>query len=114
MSVFACCCLSGRRKDRRPVFLYYVSPSVLVLPPRLIHHERPLLNVFTQPDALPTTITPQPKRIEKAKILIANTSMDTDKIKIFGSRVRVDSMQKARSFFALTLTLDAWLGGSFL
>uniref|UniRef100_A0A8C5W839 T-complex protein 1 subunit beta n=1 Tax=Microcebus murinus TaxID=30608 RepID=A0A8C5W839_MICMU len=32
----------------------------------------------------------QPKRIENAKILIANTRMDTDKIKIFGSRVRVD------------------------
>jgi len=31
----------------------------------------------------------QPKRLENAKILIANTSMDTDKIKIFGSRVRV-------------------------
>ncbi|XP_072123557.1 T-complex protein 1 subunit beta [Mobula birostris] len=36
----------------------------------------------------------QPKRIENAKILIANTSMDTDKIKIFGSRVRVDSTAK--------------------
>lgn len=36
----------------------------------------------------------QPKRIEKAKIMIANTSMDTDKVKIFGSRVRVDSMAK--------------------
>jgi T-complex protein 1 subunit beta len=36
----------------------------------------------------------QPKRIENARILIANTAMDTDKIKIFGSRVRVDSMQK--------------------
>lgn len=36
----------------------------------------------------------QPKRMENAKILIANTQMDTDKIKIFGSRVRVDSMQK--------------------
>lgn len=36
----------------------------------------------------------QPKRIEKARILIANTPMDTDKVKIFGSRVRVDSMQK--------------------
>lgn len=35
-----------------------------------------------------------PKRMENAKILIANTSMDTDKIKIFGSRVRVDSAQK--------------------
>lgn len=36
----------------------------------------------------------QPKRIEKAKILLANTAMDTDKIKIYGSRVRVDSMAK--------------------
>ena len=36
----------------------------------------------------------QPKRVENAKILIANTAMDTDKIKIFGSRVRVDSMAK--------------------
>jgi T-complex protein 1 subunit beta len=36
----------------------------------------------------------QPKRIENAKILIANTPMDTDKIKIYGSRVRVDSFAK--------------------
>lgn len=36
----------------------------------------------------------QPKRIENAKIMIANTPMDTDKIKIYGSRVRVDSMAK--------------------
>ena len=36
----------------------------------------------------------QPKRIENAKILIANTPMDTDKIKIYGARVRVDSMAK--------------------
>ncbi|SAL99533.1 hypothetical protein [Absidia glauca] len=35
-----------------------------------------------------------PKRIENAKILIANTPMDTDKIKIFGARVRVDSTGK--------------------
>ena len=35
-----------------------------------------------------------PKRIENAKILIANTPMDTDKIKIYGARVRVDSMTK--------------------
>lgn len=34
----------------------------------------------------------QPKRIENAKILIANTPMDTDKIKVFGSRVRVESV----------------------
>lgn len=36
----------------------------------------------------------QPKRIENPKIMIANTAMDTDKIKIFGSRVRVDSTAK--------------------
>lgn len=36
----------------------------------------------------------QPKRVENAKILIANTPMDTDKIKIFGARVRVDSIAK--------------------
>jgi len=36
----------------------------------------------------------QPKRIENANILIANTSMDTDKIKIYGARVRADSMAK--------------------
>ncbi|KAI8062380.1 T-complex protein 1 subunit beta [Gongronella butleri] len=35
-----------------------------------------------------------PKRVENAKILIANTPMDTDKIKIFGARVRVDSTGK--------------------
>ncbi|KAG7278588.1 hypothetical protein CRUP_013330 [Coryphaenoides rupestris] len=35
-----------------------------------------------------------PKRLENVKILIANTGMDTDKIKIFGSRVRVDSTAK--------------------
>ncbi len=39
----------------------------------------------------------QPKRVEDAKILVANTPMDTDKVKIYGARVRVDSMQKARS-----------------
>ena len=36
----------------------------------------------------------QPKRVEKARILIANTPMDTDKIKVFGSRVRVDGVAK--------------------
>ncbi|KAH7933884.1 hypothetical protein HPB49_018821 [Dermacentor silvarum] len=34
----------------------------------------------------------QPKRVEKARILIANTPMDADKVKIFGSRVRVESL----------------------
>jgi len=33
----------------------------------------------------------QPKRLENPKILIANTAMDTDKIKIFGARLRVES-----------------------
>jgi len=32
----------------------------------------------------------QPKRIENAKILIANTPMDYDKIKIFGAKVEAD------------------------
>lgn len=36
----------------------------------------------------------QPKRIENAKILIANTPMDTDKIKVFGSKISVDSTAK--------------------
>ncbi|KAK6103602.1 T-complex protein 1, beta subunit, putative [Brugia malayi] len=36
----------------------------------------------------------QPKKVENAKILIANTPMDTDKVKVFGSRVRVDSVAK--------------------
>lgn len=35
-----------------------------------------------------------PRRIENAKIMVANTPMDHDKIKIFGSKVRVDSMLK--------------------
>jgi len=33
----------------------------------------------------------QPKRIENARILIANTSMDTDKIKIYSTRAQVES-----------------------
>lgn len=36
----------------------------------------------------------QPKRIENAKILVANTAMDTDKVKIFGARVKVDTTSK--------------------
>ncbi|KAL9091761.1 MAG: hypothetical protein Q9159_001276 [Coniocarpon cinnabarinum] len=36
----------------------------------------------------------QPKRVTNAKILVANTAMDTDKIKIFGARVRVDTTSK--------------------
>lgn len=36
----------------------------------------------------------QPKKIENAKILIANTPMDTDKIKVFNSSVVVDSTAK--------------------
>lgn len=36
----------------------------------------------------------QPMRVENARILLANTAMDTDKVKIFGTRVKVDSMAK--------------------
>lgn len=38
--------------------------------------------------------TNQPKRVENAKILIANTSLDTDKVKIFGTKFKVDSTSK--------------------
>ncbi|MES1916631.1 MAG: T-complex protein 1 subunit beta, partial [Cercozoa sp. M6MM] len=34
----------------------------------------------------------QPRRIENAKILVANTAMDTDKIKIYSAKVRTSSM----------------------
>ena len=36
----------------------------------------------------------QPRRMTNCKILLANTSMDTDKIKMYGSRVRVDGLSK--------------------
>lgn len=32
--------------------------------------------------------------MENCKILIANTPMDTDKVKIYGSKVKVDSVAK--------------------
>jgi len=35
-----------------------------------------------------------PKSLQNAKILIANTPMDTDKIKVFGARVKVDATGK--------------------
>lgn len=34
----------------------------------------------------------QPKRVENPKIMVANTAMDTDKIKIFGGKVKATSM----------------------
>ncbi|ODQ63872.1 hypothetical protein NADFUDRAFT_83964 [Nadsonia fulvescens var. elongata DSM 6958] len=36
----------------------------------------------------------QPKRITNAKILISNTPMDTDKVKIFGAKFKVDATSK--------------------
>lgn len=36
----------------------------------------------------------QPKRVHNARILIANTPMDTDKIKMYGARVRTDSVSR--------------------
>lgn len=36
----------------------------------------------------------QPKKIKNARILIGNTSMDTDKIKIYGARIRVKTISK--------------------
>lgn len=36
----------------------------------------------------------QPKMLKDAKIMIANTAMDTDKVKVFGSRFRVESPEQ--------------------
>lgn len=36
----------------------------------------------------------QPKKVENAKILIANTPLDMDKVKIFGTKFKVDSTSK--------------------
>ena len=36
----------------------------------------------------------QPRTLTNAKILVANTAMDTDKIKIFGAKVKVDSISQ--------------------
>lgn len=36
----------------------------------------------------------QPKYMENVNILVANTALDTDKIKIYGARVRVDAVDK--------------------
>jgi hypothetical protein len=36
----------------------------------------------------------QPSTLHNVTVLVANTSMDTDKIKIYGSRVQVDSIDK--------------------
>ncbi|KAK6463536.1 chaperonin Cpn60/TCP-1 family [Scheffersomyces coipomensis] len=36
----------------------------------------------------------QPKKIKNVKILISNTSMDTDKVKIFGAKFKVNSTSK--------------------
>ena len=35
-----------------------------------------------------------PKRMTECKVLVANTPMDTDKVKIYGSKVKVDSVAK--------------------
>ena len=47
----------------------------------------------------------QPKRLENVNILVANTAMDTDKIKIYGARVRVDSMAKVSNLAGQTLAI---------
>jgi T-complex protein 1 subunit beta len=52
----------------------------------------------------------QPKRVENATILIANTPMDTDKIKIFGARVRVDATGKLADLERAEKVVDFDLG----
>ncbi len=51
----------------------------------------------------------QPKRLENPKILIANTPMDTDKIKIFGSKVRVDSTSKLAEIEETEKVIDRYI-----
>merc|ERR1712042_135489 len=41
----------------------------------------------------------QPQRVENAKILIANTPMDTDKIKVFGNRDVKNLPEEARDLY---------------
>ena len=82
-------CLRRARHWRRPYGLllllavgaFRTGLLLLLLPPHLV-------------PTLPPPPDPQPKRVENARILVANTAMDTDKIKIYGARVRVDSMAK--------------------
>lgn len=56
-----------------------------------------------------------PKKITDAKILIANTAMDADKIKVFGAKVKTDSVdvvaeieevEKVCIFFHLSCPLE--------
>ena len=47
-----------------------------------------------------------PKRLTNCKVLVANTPMDTDKIKIYGSRVKVDSLEAVQEVRVLG---DVWV-----
>merc|ERR1719262_1864917 len=42
----------------------------------------------------------EPKRMENCKVMVANTPMDTDKIKIYGARVKVDSLEAVQEIEA--------------
>ena len=55
----------------------------------------------------------QPQRVENARILIANTPMDTDKIKVFGSRVKVDNVAKASVLFPYFSILSIYITDHF-
>jgi len=46
----------------------------------------------------------QPKRVENAKILVANTAMDTDKLKFYGARVRTESLEQVGNLEAAEKT----------
>ena len=52
----------------------------------------------------------QPKRLEKAKVMVANTAMDTDKIKIYGARVKVDSLSKVAAIEQAEKDKMVWRG----
>jgi len=56
-----------------------------------------------------------PKRMRDCKVMIANSPMDTDKVKIYGSKVKVDSVSKVAEIEAAEKKkmLDkVWTGSS--
>ena len=69
----------------------FLGSSSLVLPKEPFHFSKCFSLTLS---SFATASYLQPKRIENARILVANTAMDTDKVKIYGARVRTDSMNK--------------------
>ena len=79
----------------RVVFVHihvHIVSKLSIAPPHTRAHTH--IHFHQQVSFLKRKLVNQPKRLENARILIANTAMDTDKIKVFGSKVRVESTAK--------------------